>query len=307
MSQEVGRASEIARGGVGLYRPRATFWRYLGNVGVFSRRKPLGALGAVVFIFFTIVAIFAPLIATDDPRETNVKHIFASPGTETWMGGDQLGRDVYSRLVHGSTISIRVGVFSVIFGITIGFLVGIASAYFGGVIDLIVQRFVDALQAFPFLLLALAIMAALGASERNVITALTVVFIPGAARTIRAQALSIKETDYVLSARAVGAGHWRIILVHMSPNCLATYIVLATLTLGIAIIAEASLSFLGVGVPPDDPSWGGMLTGAAQNYVNVAPWLGVFPGMVIAIVVFAVNMLGDSLRDVLDPRLRGSR
>lgn len=298
---------ETAQSGLGLCLIKSTFWRYLGNVGEFSRRKPLGALGAVVFLFFTIVAIFAPMIATNDPRETKVANIFASPGSEVWMGGDQLGRDVYSRLVHGSTISIRVGVLSVIFGITIGFFVGIASAYFGGVIDLIVQRFVDALQAFPFLLLALAIMAALGASERNVITALTVVFIPGAARTIRSQALSIKETDYVLAARAVGAGHWRIILLHMAPNCLATYIVLATLTLGIAIIAEASLSFLGVGVPPDDPSWGGMLTGAAQNYVEVAPWLGVFPGLVIAIVVFSANMLGDSLRDVLDPRLRGSR
>ena len=286
---------------------QVSIWRYLGNLGTFARRKPLGAAGVVVFFLILLMAIYAGVIATDDPRETNVKFVFDAPSTEVWLGGDQLGRDVYSRLVHGAKISMRVGILSVLFGVTFGFFVGIASAYFGGLTDLIIQRFVDAVQAFPFLLLALAIMAALGASERNVIIALTVVFVPGAARTIRSQALSIKETDYVLAARAVGAGSWRIILRHMAPNCIATYIVLATLTMGIAIIAEASLSFLGVGVPPDVPSWGGMLNGAAQNYVEVAPWLGVFPGLIIAIVVFAVNLLGDALRDVLDPRLRGSR
>lgn len=286
---------------------RSRIWQYIQISGTFFRNQPLGAFGATAFFFILVVAVYAPLIATDDPRSTNVKFVFAAPASDVWLGGDQLGRDVYSRLVHGSVISMRVGLLSVLFGITAGFFLGITSAYIGGWADLLFQRLVDAVQAFPFLLLALAIVAARGGSESNVIIALTVVFIPGAARTIRSQALSIKETDYVLAARAVGAKDVRIILRHISPNLIATYIVLATLTLGIAIIAEASLSFLGVGIPPDIPSWGGMLTGAAQNYVEVAPWLGVFPGLIIAIVVFSANLLGDSLRDVLDPRLRGSR
>ncbi|MCE2463327.1 MAG: ABC transporter permease [Dehalococcoidia bacterium] len=279
--------------------------RYIGNVGTFFRRKPLGAFGSAIAFILIVVAIFAPQIATDNPRETSADRTFAKPGAASLLGGDQLGRDVFSRLVYGSRISLQVGLLSVLFGITTGCFIGIASAYFGGRVDLIVQRLVDSVQAFPPLILALAIMAALGASVTNVIIALTIVFIPGAARTIRSQALSIKEIDYVLAARAIGAGDWRIILRHMVPNCFATFIVLATLSLGVAIIAEASLSFLGVGTPPDVPSWGGMLTGAAQNYVEVAPWLGVFPGLAIAVVVFAWNLLGDSLRDVLDPRLRG--
>jgi ABC-type dipeptide/oligopeptide/nickel transport system permease subunit len=282
-------------------RLKRNLWQ---NLGHFAKRKPLGAFGGIIAIVLIVVAIFAPLIATHDPTETNSAYVFASPGSDLLLGGDQLGRDVFSRLVYGARISLEAGILSVLFGITTGAFIGIVSAYFGGKTDLIVQRVVDAVMAFPDLILALAVMAVLGASITNVIIALSVVFIPVAARTIRAQALSIKETDYVLAATAIGAGHWRIILRHMAPNCAATFIVLATLSLGFAIVVEASLSFLGVGVPPSVPSWGGMLTRAAQQYVEVAPWLGVFPGLAIAIVVFAWNLLGDALRDVLDPRLR---
>ena len=307
MSQERSEAASSPGERVVYIRLKPVVWSYLGNAGAFFRRKPLGAFGAVVAVSLIIVAIFAPLIATQDPREINHKKQFADPGSsQRLLGGDSLGRDVFSRLVYGSRVSLLVGLLSVLFGTTAGFFVGIASAYFGGVVDLIVQRIVDAMQAFPALLLALAIMAALGASTTNVIIALTIVFVPGSARTIRSQALSIKEMDYMLSARAVGAGNWRIMVRHMIPNCIATYFVLASISLGVAVIAEASLSFLGVGVSPDTPSWGGMLTGASQNYVKVAPWLGVFPGLAIATVVFAWNLLGDSLRDVLDPRLRGT-
>jgi peptide/nickel transport system permease protein len=307
MSQERSEAASSPGERVGYIRLKPVVWSYLGNAGAFFRRKPLGAFGAVVAVFLIIVAIFAPLIATQDPREINHNKQFADPGSsQRLLGGDSLGRDVFSRLVYGSRVSLLVGLLSVLFGTTAGFFVGIASAYFGGVVDLIVQRIVDAMQAFPALLLALAIMAALGASTTNVIIALTIVFVPGSARTIRSQALSIKEMDYMLSARAVGAGNWRIMVRHMVPNCIATYFVLASISLGVAVIAEASLSFLGVGVSPDTPSWGGMLTGASQNYVRVAPWLGVFPGLAIATVVFAWNLLGDFLRDVLDPRPRGT-
>ncbi len=287
-----------------VLHPKSRAWRAIGS---FARRQPLGAIGAIVAIVLILVAIFAPLIATHDPRETNVGEFkFAGPGTELWLGGDQLGRDVFSRLVYGARISLLVGILSVVFGVTGGFAIGIVSAYFGGKTDLYVQRVMDAMIAFPALILALAIMAVLGPSIQNVIIALTVVFVPGAARTVRAEALRIKEMDYVLAARSVGAADWRIMLRHIAPNCFAMYIVLATISLGWAIIVEASLSFLGAGIPPDVPSWGGMLSGATQQYVEVGPWLAVFPGLAIAIVVFAWNLLGDALRDVLDPRLRGT-
>ena len=284
-------------------RPRRNLWENIVN---FAQRKPLGAFGAVVVILLVVVAILAPLVATADPRLTNAAYRFNPPNADTWLGGDQIGRDVYSRLVYGTRISLVVGLLSVFFGITIGAFIGIVSGYFGGITDLVIQRIMDAMMSFPALILALAIMAILGASVTNVVIALSAVFIPGAARTIRSQALSIKEVDYVLAARAVGAGDWRIILRHMAPNCAATFIVLASISLGWAIVVEASLSFLGVGIPPDVPSWGGMLNGVAQNSLDVAPWLGVFPGLAIAITVFAVNLLGDALRDVLDPRMRGA-
>ena len=283
-------------------RPKRTFLQHLG---FFVRRKPLGAFGAAVAIILIFVAIGADVIETHDPYESNVKQKFARPGSEQWLGGDRLGRDVYSRLVHGARISLYVGIFSSLIGSTIGMITGVASVHFGGKIDLVVQRFIDALMAFPGLILILAIMAALGASLNNVVLALTIAYIPSTARILRSQALAIKEMDYVLAASAVGAGPWRIILHHIIPNCFALYIVIVTLHLGGAIIAEAGLSFLGVGTPPNIPSWGGMLNGAAAN-VSVAWWVAIFPGAAIFLIVFSWNVLGDALRDVLDPRLRGT-
>ena len=302
VQQVAGSLSPTEAVPVGM-RPKRTAWKTIVN---FAQRKPLGAFGAIIMIILVVVAALAPVIATDDPRLTNASQRFSPPGGETWLGGDQIGRDVFSRLVYGTRISLVVGLLSVCFGVTIGAFIGIVSGYFGGITDLAIQRVMDAMMSFPALILALAIMAILGASVTNVVIALSAVFIPGAARTIRSQALSIKEVDYVLAARAVGAGDWRIIMRHMAPNCAATFIVLASISLGWAIVVEASLSFLGVGIPPDVPSWGGMLNGVAQNSLDVAPWLGVFPGLAIAITVFAVNLLGDALRDVLDPRLRGA-
>ncbi len=253
------------------------------------------------------VAIFTQFggFAIEDPYDPVVERIFDPPSREAWFGGDHIGRDVFSRVVHGSWISLYVGILSSFIGSTIGMMVGVASVHFGGKTDLIVQRVVDSMMAFPALILAIAIMAALGGSLNNVVIALSIVYIPSTARVLRSQALGIKEMDYILAARAVGAGDWRVMLLHMIPNCLAVYIVIVTFHLGGAIIAEASLSFLGVGVPPSEPSWGGMLTAGAQN-IRQSPWVVVFPGAAIAIVVFAWNLLGDSLRDVLDPRLRGT-
>jgi peptide/nickel transport system permease protein len=283
--------------------PSGAIWQHLGR---FIRRKPLGAFGAVIALILIIVAVFAPFIATHDPAETNAALVYAPPGSQLLLGGDQLGRDVFSRLVYGARVSLYAGLLSAFIGASIGMIAGVASVHFGGKTDLMIQRIIDTLMAFPPLILAIAIMAALGASLNNVVIALSIAYIPSAARVLRSQALAIKEMDYILAARAIGAGHARIIFRCMIPNCMALYIVLVSVFLGTAIVAEATLSFLGIGVPPDVPSWGGMLNGAAQTYVHLAPWLGVFPGLAIAIVVFAWNLLGDALRDVLDPRLRGT-
>ena len=283
-------------------RPKRNIWH---NLVKFAKDKPLGAFGGGVAVLLIVLALAAPLVATHDPELTNYRAVLATPSADMLLGGDQIGRDVFSRLVYGTRISLLVGILSVLFGVTIGLAVGLVSGYFGGAVDLGVQRVMDAVMAFPALIMALSIMAVMGASIMNVIIALAVIFIPGAARTIRSQALSIKETDYVLAARAIGVTDLRIMVRHMAPNLAATYIVLATISLGWAIVVEASLSFLGVGVPPNVPTWGGMLTGATK-YVETAWWVAVFPGLAIAVVVFAWNLLGDALRDVLDPKLRGS-
>ena len=302
MSQERGGVAVPAGQAAAGLRPKRTV---LQNVGHFFRTKPLGTFGAVVAVVLIVVAIFAPFIANHDPYDTNIKYKFSGPSSETYLGGDHLGRDIFSRIIYGARISLYVGILSSFIGSTIGMLVGVASVHFGGKVDLVVQRLIDTLMSFPPLLLAIAIMAALGSSIENVIIALSIIYIPSTARILRAQALSVKEMDYVLAARAVGAGDWRVMARHMIPNCMAVFIVIVTFHLGGAIIAEATLSFLGLGAPPNDPSWGGMLNGAT-SFVRVAPTMIIAPGVAIAIVVFAWNLLGDSLRDVLDPRLRGT-
>ena len=271
----------------------------------FLKRKPLGAAGALVATLLVFVAIFAPFIANHDPYEIDAKAKFGEPTSERYFGADQLGRDVFSRVIYGARISLYVGILSSLIGSTIGMIVGVAGVHYGGLVDMITQRLVDGMMAFPALLLAIAIMAALGTSINNVVIALSIIYIPSTARVLRSQALVIKEQDYILAARAVGVGDWRIVLRHMVPNVFAVFIVIVTFHLGGAIIAEASLSFLGLGAPPQEPAWGGMLTGAA-SWIRIAWWMAIFPGVAIAIVVFAWNLLGDSLRDVLDPRLRGS-
>jgi peptide/nickel transport system permease protein len=285
-------------------RARRSLW---GQVLLFFRKKPLGAVGATMALFIVIVAIFAPAIQTRAINLTDHTQLYATPSSEMLLGGDHLGRDMFSRLVAGSRISIRVGLISALLGCTIGLIVGVSSAYFGGIYDLVLQRVIDSVIAFPGLVLALALMAALGSSINNVIIALSISFMPTTVRLIRSQALAVKEMDYVLAAHAVGAHSLRIIFRHMIPNVLAIWIVAFTFLMGTAIIAEASLSFLGLGVGPDVPSWGGMLRGATKNYVGIGPWLPVVPGLAIFIVVFSWNVLGDSLRDVLDPRLRGTQ
>ncbi len=280
--------------------------RVLSGVVSFSRRKPLGAIGGGILLILVLIAVLAPLISPQDPYEIRGGSILQPPGGELWLGGDSLGRDVLSRLFYGGRISLYVGLVSIAIGITAGSFLGAVSAYFGGKIDLVVQRFVDAFIAFPGIILGLAIMAVLGSSVNNIIIALVLVLAPSAIRTVRSQALAVKEMDYVLAARSLGAGDLRIIVRHIIPNCMAIFIILFTLNLGYAIIVEATLTFLGVGVPPDVPSWGGMLAEGGIAYIRDAPWLAIAPGVALSLAVFGVNLLGDALRDVLDPRLRGS-
>jgi len=270
----------------------------------FCKRKPLGAVGGAILVLLVLVAVLAPVVAPHDPYQPNAAAIYAVPGSTYPLGADEAGRDVMSRLCYGARISLYVSLLSVLIGITIGSLLGILSAYLGGWFDLILQRIIDALMAFPTIILALGIMAVLGASVHNVILALICVIVPGTARTVRSQALSIKALDYITAASALGGTHGRIICRHIVPNLLSMCLILGTLQLGLAILTESSLSFLGVGVPPDVPTWGGMLREAARAFVGVAPWLAIFPGLTIALAVFGVNLLGDALRDVLDPRLR---
>ena len=282
-------------------RPKQTT---LQKVRVFARTKPLGAVSAAIIILTVLTAVFSGVISPYDPLDLEHEP-FAAPQAGALLGADELGRDVLSRIIYGARVSMYVGLMSVIIGITIGTVIGILSAYVGGVLDLAIQRIVDALMAFPAIIMALGLTAALGPSINNIVAALVVILAPGAIRVIRSQVLSIKELDYTLAAQAIGARPWRIMLRHIMPNVIASYIVLSTITLGLAIIIEASLTFLGVGVSPDIPTWGGMLTEGAQKYIRTAWWLAVFPGVAISVVVFAVNFLGDALRDTLDPRLRG--
>ena len=302
MSQQPAEVPSLPQLATSGLRPKRTFWQ---NFGQFVRHKPLGVFGGIIASLLIFVAIFAGVLSTHDYTFPNSSKILVSPNSEMWLGGDALGRDMYSRLLHGARISLYVGILSSFIGTTIGMVVGVASVHYGGVADLVVQRFVDAMIAFPGLILAIAIMAALGASINNVVIALSIAYIPSATRILRSQSLAIREMDYILASRALGVGDWRIMIRHIVPNCFSLYIVIVTLHLGGAIIAEAGLSFLGIGAPPQEPSWGAMLTGAAQN-VRIAPWQAVFPGLCIAMVVFGWNLLGDAMRDVLDPRLRGT-
>jgi len=279
--------------------------RRLGAIRFLLRHYPLGAIGAAIIGVFLFVAVFAPFITAYDPLSTDSRFSLAPPNASHWLGADFMGRDVYSRLVYGARISLLVGCSATLIGCSIGVLAGLLSGYVGGWVDLIVQRIIEILQALPLFVMALIMAAALGPSLRNTIIAISVALIPAPARVVRASTLSLREQPFVEAARAVGMSETRIAISHVLPNTLAPLIVIATAQIGVVMLTEAALSFLGLGVPEPHPSWGRKLSSSAAEYVRTAPWLVIFPGLAISLVVFGTNLLGDAVRDLLDPRQRG--
>jgi peptide/nickel transport system permease protein len=281
--------------------PRA---RWLQAICDFMWQRPLGAIGAFIVLIMAVVAVFAPWLAPFDPLATDYGAMLAAPSSAHWLGTDAFGRDVLSRVIYGSRTALIVGIGASFIGATIGALIGVASAYFGGRIDLVVQRIMDVLISFPLIILALAVVAILGTGVQNVILALAIPMIPRCARVVRSSALAVREMPYVDAARAAGFGDARIVLRHMLPNVTAPYLIMLTALLSQAILLEASLSFLGLGVQEPVAAWGLMLRGAAIEFAETAPWMAIFPGLAISLAVFGFNLFGDSLRDALDPRLR---
>ena len=286
---------------------RSTFGQAFRGLKLFVRRNPLSAFWGGVALIIICMAIAAPVIAPHDPLRANFRHMTKAPSAQNYFGTDQIGRDNLSRVIYGSRSSLAVAIAAVLLGTTTGSLWGLASGYIGGRFDIISQRLIEFLQSFPDLILAMAISMALGTGTWTVIVAIAITRIPFGGRVIRAVALSLKEIAYVEAARGIGASTLRIMGRHILPQCVAPYLILATTHLGVAIIIEASLGFLGVGIPPPTPTWGNMLADSLNSGLVPPWWLVVFPGLAITITVLAFNLFGDGIRDTLDPRLRGSR
>jgi peptide/nickel transport system permease protein len=270
----------------------------------FARRNPLGAAGAIVVIVMMFMALFADVIAPYDPLANAFDRLHEPPNRDNWFGTDQFGRDVFSRIVYGARTALLVGFVSAFVGATLGLVLGVGSAYFGGRIDLVFQRILDIFMAFPLIIMALAVIAIFGTGAQNVIIAITIPFIPRCARVVRSSALAIRELPYIDAARANGFSHARIILRHMVPNVMAPFLIMITAFVGQAILLEASLSYLGLGVQEPTPAWGLMLQGGAEEYAESAPWIAIFPGLAISLAVFGFSLFGDAVRDELDPKLR---
>jgi peptide/nickel transport system permease protein len=271
----------------------------------FCRRKPLGAIGGLLVVALIVLAVFADRIAPYAYDESIRGARMKAPGAQFWMGTDNLGRDIWSRVVYGARISVTVGFATVALATLMSAAIGVSSAYIGGAYDIVVQRVVDAWMSFPALVVVLSLMAALGPGLLNLILALSILGAASGSRVIRGATLSVIQNPYVEAARALGAGHLRIVLLYILPNVMATILILATIGLGTVILAESALSFLGFGIPPPYPSWGAMLSGSGRTFMIHAPWMVLWPSVAISLAVFGFNMLGDALRDVLDPRLRG--
>lgn len=275
----------------------------------FMVQQPLGAAGLAIIVVMAVCAAFAPWVAPCDPLAVDYSAMLAAPSREHWLGTDSFGRDVLSRVIHGARTALAIGFIASFLGSTLGAVVGVASAYFGGKIDLLIQGVMDVLLSFPIIVLAITVVAVLGNNvvlgiDMNLIIAIAVPMLPRVERVVRASALAIRELPYIDAARAAGYSHGRIIFRHIIPNVVAPYLIMLTAFVAQAILSEASLSFLGLGVTEPTPSWGLMLSGSAADFYQQAPWMIVFPGIAISLGVFAFNLFGDSLRDWLDPKIK---
>ncbi|MPZ34750.1 MAG: ABC transporter permease subunit [Rhodospirillales bacterium] len=270
----------------------------------FMKRQPLGSFGLLIVVVMFAAGVLAEWIAPFDPEENDFSAMMEAPNLVHWLGTDQLGRDIFSRLVFGARTALIVGFSAAFMGGIIGLVLGVSSAYFGGWFDLLFQRVLDVLMAFPLIILALAVVSVFGTGVFNVILAITIPLIPRCGRVVRASALSVREVPYVDAARALGFSHARIVLRHMVPNVIAPFLILLSAFVGQAILAEASLSYLGLGVQEPVPAWGLMLQGGAEEYATTAPWIAVFPGVAIMLTVLGISLFGDALRDAIDPKLR---
>lgn len=276
--------------------------RLSARIGRFIRQQPIGMVGIIVILVVVLTATFAPQIAPYDPTSQKFKRLQA-PSAVNWIGTDELGRDVFSRIVFGSRISLQVGLIAVSLALSIGVTIGVLAGYIGGTFDNMVMRVVDLLFAFPGLVLAIVIAGLLGPSITNAMIAIGIIYAPTYARVARGSVLQVNNELYLEAARLTGGGHFHIIRKHIAPNILAPLVVLTTLSMSTAILTEAALSFLGLGTQPPDPSWGKMLSDG-RVFMEIAPWVAIFPGIAIVIAVLGFNLLGDGLRDALDPRLR---
>jgi peptide/nickel transport system permease protein len=284
--------------------PRKRFFRFWRE---FVTRRPLGAVGLALMLVMIVAAALADKIAPYDPTALSFKDLLAPPSPEHLFGTDNFGRDVFTRVLYGARTALLVGFTASLVGCTLGLVLGIVGAYVGGRADEIIQRLMDVLLSFPLIVIAIAVVAALGTGEDkigNVIAAITVPIIPRVSRVVRSSALSVVQMPYIEATRSVGTRAVRIMFRHIAPNVFAPYLIMMTAFLGQAILLEASLSFLGLGVFEPTPSWGLMLRGAGMQFLERAPWLAIAPGVAISMAVFGFNLFGDSLRDALDPRLR---
>jgi peptide/nickel transport system permease protein len=270
----------------------------------FIRRQPIGSIGMFLVLIFGLAGIFADVLSPYNPTANDFGAMTEAPSWTHWLGTDQLGRDLLSRILYGARTAFIVGITSAVVGGFSGLVLGVSSAYFGGRIDLFLQRINDIVMSFPLIIMALAVVSIFGTGVQNVIAAITIPLIPRCQRVVRSSALSIREVPYVDAARALGYSHSRIILRHMVPNVVAPFLIMLTSFVGQAILAEAALSYLGLGVQEPVPAWGLMLQGGAEEYATTAPWIAIFPGLAIMLTVFGINLFGDALRDVLDPKLR---
>src|SRR5438094_2965841 len=270
----------------------------------FLYRQPVGAIGLVLVLIFGLAGIFAEWIAPYNPTSNDFAAMTEAPSWAHWLGTDQLGRDLLSRILYGARTAFIVGMTSALVGGFSGLVIGVASAYFGGRLDLWLQRVLDIVMAFPLIIMALAVVSIFGTGIQNVIVAITIPLIPRCARIVRSSALAIREVPYVDAALGLRYGHTRIILCHMVPNGMGPFLVIITAFVGQAILADAALSYLGLGVQEPVPAWGLMLQGGAEEYASTAPWIAIFPGLAIMLTVFGINLFGDALRDILDPKLR---